>query len=116
MAVITNTNPNSLTVRTFLASWAAMANTDTGTPVRCAQYSDRTIQVFGTFGVGGTLRIEGSNDGTNWAALKDPQGANLEFTAAGIKLASEAPVFVRPVVAAGDGTTALTVLALFRGE
>ena len=60
-------------------------------------------------GSGGTLKIEGSNDGANWSVLTDPQGNDLSFTASKIETVSEITRYIRPNVTAGDGTTALTV-------
>jgi hypothetical protein len=73
------------------------------------EYSDRCFQVTGTFGTGGSCTIQGSNDGTNWASLADPQGNALTFTSQKIEQALELPRYVRPNVTAGDGTTNLTV-------
>ena len=56
----------------YVAAWASMANGDSGGPLEFTSYADRSFQVTGTFGSGGTVRLEGSNDGTNWAVLHDP--------------------------------------------
>lgn len=93
------------------ATWA-LANTDDGVAVDLHEYSDRSVQVSGTFGVGGTVVIEGSNNGTVWSTLRDPQGTTLSFTAVGLRAVSEMTRHIRPRVTAGDGTTALSV-ALF---
>lgn len=79
-----------------------------------AGFSDRSIVVTGTFGAGGTVVWEGSNDGTNYVTLTDPQGNALSITSAGIKAVTEAVIFARPRVTAGDGTTSLTVSAFAR--
>lgn len=92
-----------------LCSWEDLANGNTGNSVSIARWADRTVQVSGTFGAGGSITIEGSHDGVAWATLHDPQGNNLTFTAAGMKLCAENPLFTRPNVTAGDGTTALDV-------
>lgn len=91
-----------------LAVWATLANGDDGTPFEFVDWADRTIHVYGTFGVGGTVVLEGSNDGTNYVTLTDSNGAAMSFTAAACKQINEAPRFVRPRVTGGDGTTALT--------
>jgi hypothetical protein len=104
-------------------TWAGMANTDVGvgpdgvtaTGFKSAEYMDRSFQVKGTFGVGGTMLIEGSNDGgTTWATLNDAFGNALSFTTAGIKQVTEMVEMIRPRVSAGDGTTALAVIAYMR--
>jgi hypothetical protein len=91
-----------------LVTWTPLANGDTGGPVDLPSHSDRTIQVTGTFGVGGSVTIEGANVGT-YTALTDPQGNAVTKTVAAIEALEEAPKLTRPNVTAGDGTTALTV-------
>lgn len=98
-----------------VASWAAMANGDSGDAFALADFADKSVQVAGTFGTGGTVVLQGSNDNTNWATLTDPQGSNLSFTAAGLKAVGPATLYVRPAVTGGDGTTSLTV-TLFAKE
>ena len=69
------------------------------------------------FGAGGSLTIQGSNDGgTNWATLTDPVGNNLTFTTSGLRQVTELPAMLRPIVTAGDGTTALKVYMNKRGN
>ena len=78
-------------------------------------FADISVQVAGTFGAGGTLLIEGSNQGpaatdiSAYATLNDPQGNALSITAAKIEQVLEMPRWIRPRVSAGDGTTSLTV-------
>ena len=43
-------------------------------PFEFVDWADRTIHVYGTFGVGGTVVLEGSNDGTNYVTLTDSNG------------------------------------------
>ena len=86
-----------------------------GSPIAWVQWADRSVQVLGTFGTGGTLTIEGSNDGgTTWATLTDPQGNSLAIQAAKIESITEICELVRPRVTAGDGTTDLDVYFVLR--
>jgi hypothetical protein len=57
-----------------LVTWSGLLNTDDGDPFEGAEFADRTAQVFGTFGAAGSVQLEGSNNGTNWNILADPQG------------------------------------------
>ena len=92
------------------AAWTPLTNTNTdGSPVEMPGSKKRCVQVTGTFGAGGSVRIQGSNDGSTYAALHDAQGNALDITAAGIKEVLEVPRYIRPLVTAGDGTTSLTV-------
>ena len=108
MATINATGTN-IGIGVRLYSWTPLANGDNGNSLEAAATSDKTVQVVGTFGAGGTCVVQGSNDGTNWATLTDPDGTNLSFTASGLELVRENPRYIRPNVTAGDGTTSLTV-------
>lgn len=96
--------------RTSTTTWTPLLNTDTGSPESCGRLSDRSVQVKGTFGAAPSVLIEGSNDGITWATLRGPDSVALNFTAADIKEILENTLFVRPRVAAGDGTTSITVI------
>jgi hypothetical protein len=100
---------------TIVHSWAALANGDDGAPIQLPFLSDRSVQVSGTFGVGGNVRIEGSLDGVNYAVLTDPQGNNLDLSSAKIESVMEVVQFIRPRVTAGDGTTSVNVTILTVG-
>jgi hypothetical protein len=67
------------------------------------------VQLAGTAGAGLNVVVEGSNDGTNWATLKDPFANPIAFTTAGISQIVEISRYIRPRVAGGDGTTNVTV-------
>lgn len=87
--------------------WQSLANGDDGQVAEHTGSGDRTMAVSGTFGAGGTVVLEGSIDRINWYTLRDPQGNNLSFTAAGMRAVLENVPYIRPRVTAGDGTTAL---------
>ena len=111
MAVVnpTITYPNGDT-SVIKVVWAAMANGDTGAPFKLAQWADRSVHVYGTFGAGGTMILKGSNnDGTSYIALTEPQGNAISKTAESIEAITEIVEKVRPEITAGDGTTAITV-------
>ena len=97
-------------MRQIVAQWTGLLNTDDGAPAELADYPDRSIQVQGTPGATPNLRIEGSNDGTNYVALTDPQGNALNVTTSGvIEQVQEITRYIRPRVTGGDGTTNWTV-------
>jgi hypothetical protein len=100
----------------WLTQWTGLANGDSGAPLQMPDCSDRSIQIGGTFGAGGSLQIEGSNDGTNYIVLTDPQGNALTFTTARLEAVSEATAYIRPRVTAGDGTTLLTCHLVSKGQ
>jgi len=95
----------------WVAEWASLANAESGLPASIpVEAATRSVQVSGTFGVGGNVIMEGSNDGTTWAALMNSQGTALNtLTAAVIHDIAQNTRFIRPRISAGDGATALKV-------
>jgi hypothetical protein len=99
-----------------IITWTGLLQStlDTGDPFEGPGSADRSVQVEGVLGVGGNLRIEGSNDGVLFQVLHDPTGADLDFAALGVEAVSEVTRFIRPRVTAGDGTTSFVVTLLVR--
>lgn len=94
--------------------WTAtpLLNGDQSTHLTGPNLPDKTVQIFGTFGVGGSVNIEGSNDGgTTWHIVNDSRGEGnpITITAADTRTILENPERLRANVTAGDGTTSLTV-------
>lgn len=119
MATRTATNINQDKVfKTQLIRWSGILNGDDGSPMAVASYSDKTMQIFGTFGSGGSVTLQGSNDprvetdpsNAVWFSLVDPQGNAITKTAASGEAILENPFWIRPVCTAGDGTTNLTII------
>lgn len=100
--------------RSALYAWSGLLNGDTGTPLDPTPFGGATLQVTGTFGVGGSLTLEGTVDGTNYAPLNTLAGAAIAVTAAGlVQIQSPGPYLnIRPRVTAGDGTTTLVATLL----
>lgn len=96
-------------------TWTGLLNGDDGSPASYTGAGDRTIQVTGTFGVGGTIIFEGSLDGgATWFGLRDPSSTAISLTAAGGRAVLENVLLVRPRVTAGDGTTSLSAYLTVR--
>ena len=118
MATITATVtkvPDGGVTNVYIALWEAMGNADTGTAVQMAGASDRSVQVQGTFGAA-TVTIQGSNDGTNYQTLTDPQGNALTWTTANrLEQISELTRYVRAITAGGTGTD-INVTMLLKGQ
>jgi hypothetical protein len=116
VAVINSTEMRDITFgnNARIVSWTPLANGDSGLPFAMPGFADRSVQVGGTFGAGGTVIIEGSIDGSNYIVLTDPQGNAISKTAAAIEAISEIVKLIRPRVTAGDGTTAITVTLIAR--
>lgn len=117
MATIQHTTAN-LVGSTARVTWTPLTTTNAvGSPVAAPDHAVKEVQVFGTFGAGGTVVLEGSLDGgTTWATLNDVQGNALSFTAARIEKVQETSASVRPSVTAGDVTTSLTVVMILRTD
>lgn len=98
--------------------WTGLLNGDTGAPVEMGDWADRTVQITGTFGVGGSINMEGSCDKSTetptYFILTDPQGTAITKTAAAGEVFEESPLLIRPNVTAGDGSTSLTVKMVCR--
>jgi hypothetical protein len=99
--------------------WETLTNTNVdGQPyVFSGRYPDKSVQVFGTFGTGGTVKLQGTNEvtsPTNWYPLLDPQGNEISITAAKIEQVLENTYQVRPYVTAGTGVD-LDVYLCIRG-
>ena len=108
VAVVDNDFPNC-----FTATWTGLlqSSSDVGEALEYPHMSDKTVQLSGTLGTGGAITMQGSNDGTNWASLTDPQGNAIVLSAIGaMEQIMECPRYIRPNVTAGNGTTNLTVI------
>lgn len=90
-------------------TWSGLGNGDTGAPATIGRYEGKTVQVTGTFGSGGNVDIEGSNDNSNWGTLTDESGNTSAFTDETPKFIQQSPLYMRPNVSAGDSNTDLTV-------
>jgi hypothetical protein len=98
--------------RASVITWTGLATGDTGQPLEMTGWADRSIQATGTFG-GATVNIEGSNNGTNWSLLTDPQGNNIALTSAKIEQVMEITRFIRPAVSGGSGVS-INIITLVR--
>lgn len=87
-------------------SWLALAKGDTGQPFENPGWADRSIQITGTFD-SATCTFEGSNDGSTWVTLLDPQGNAISKTSAALEAILENTRYVRPAVAGSGGSAAL---------
>ena len=100
-----------------------LANGDVGTPVDLSNYPDKSVDIGGNFGAGGSVTLRGNNatsspnpasSATVWAALTDPQANAITKTSKAIEEVLENTRWYSPEVTAGDGTTAITVSILAR--
>src|SRR3972149_6632201 len=97
--------------------WVALLANEDGEWVALGAYSDKSVHVYSTFG-GATVTLEGSSEdmpsATNAVSLTDPTQTLISITAKGMKQVLENPLYFRPKVTGGDGTTSLTVRLVCR--
>jgi hypothetical protein len=100
-----------------VVKWTGLLNGDTGAPYKLPHRPIMTVQATGTFGVGGTVTMEGSVDSAaapSFSTMKEADGTagTLATGAESMKQLLENVYQVRPNVTAGDGTTSLVVWML----
>ena len=96
-----------------LVHWDGLGASDTGQPFVCAGYSDKTVQLLGSFG--GNVLIEGTMNldlpNATYATLNDPQGNALSsISAAKIENVLEHVYAIRPSTGAGVSATDVWLL------
>jgi hypothetical protein len=115
-----NDQPPGYGSDTLLIRWTGLDEDDTGDWIKVPAHTDMTVHVYGTFGSGGSLSIQGSNElgaPTAPIIINDSRGEGnpMTFTSADIRQVLEAPYQIRPIVTAGEAAvTSLTVAVTFR--
>lgn len=83
--------------------WSGLLSGDVGDAYELPAWSDRSVQIEATFG-DGTITFQGSNDGTTYYPLTDPQGNAIAKTANALEQISELTRYVRPSFSGTTGT------------
>lgn len=94
-------------------TWALTTANADGAPLDLTAFPDKTVHIFGTFG-SGTLTMQGSNDGSDWQSVRDPQGNAIAKTASYLGAILENPRYLRPNLTGSTGAT-VTVILVARG-
>ncbi len=98
-------------------SWTMVTSGDTGAPMPFAQWSDRSVQLNGTWGgSGGTITLEVSNDGTNYETANDAQTNPISKTANAFEQIVEGSLWIRPRVSVADVTSVVVTLMARRQQ
>lgn len=118
---LTTTNPTGEVIGSPIGDVGGVGAAGLG---QLAQDADKSVQVEGTFGVGATLSLVGSNTGiaAQFHTLTSPTGTSgtpgpVQFTTAsgpGLMAITEAVIQIQPSLAGGDGTTNLVVTLFLR--
>lgn len=101
-----------------IIQWASVKNGDT-----CAPYTstpsvasaDRSLQVEGVWGSGGSAQLEGSNDQTNFEILHDVQLNTIIMSGNGIKQVLDKTYQTQPHITNGDANTLLNFTLYLSG-
>ena len=88
---------------TWMVTWLGLGDADTGSVIAMPMGNEKSVQLTGTF-ASATVVLEGSNDGTNFVTLTDPQGNALSATAAMLEGVAEHTRYIRPSTSGGSGT------------
>lgn len=106
--------------------WENLGQGDDGAPIKVPEYADKTVQVLGNFSGSAVCDIEGScgaiasgahsapSTDAHYSILHDPGGTALEIGAAGAEAILENPLWIRPNIAAGDGSADLDCFIVCR--
>lgn len=96
---------------TVRVTWVGLLSGDVGEGVIVPAAPDKNVHFTGTFGAGGSIRLQGTNkdaqDIGNDPILHDVDGTVTDSTSAKMFQIKENPLLVYPRVTAGDGTTNL---------
>ena len=108
MAAINHTNVK-ISRGAHIWEWLAMANADApdalGDGDGAVAFADKTVQFDSAAWGGATATLEGSNDGTSWFGLSDPQGAAISMTVNGLVAVLENPRYIKPVLSGGAASS-----------
>ena len=99
----------------WVVTWESLAANETGDANEMPGSSDRSVTISGTLS-GATVIVEGSNNGTDYFTLTDPQGNPISFTSTKLKAISEITAFTRPRINGGDGLTNVRIDICIKGQ
>ena len=105
----------------YIVSWTGVTESDTFKAFdateepAAAGAADRSVHITGTLG-GATVSLQGSNDGTNFVNLTDPQGNALTSLSDGtLEAITEMVRAIKPL-ASGGSSQSLNVYLYVRGK
>lgn len=100
--------------KVVLVTWALTTANADGGPIAWSEYADRSVMITASAWGGATCALEGSNDGTTWVALADPQGTAISKNANAIEAVLELTRFVRPNLTTPGSGAVVTATLLMR--
>ena len=99
--------------KTKMFTYAMTTADHTSVAFEWCNYADRSVTLIGTWG-GATAVIEGSNDGSNFIALADPQGGAISKPGDSIEAILELTRYVRVRLSTVGAGATITVSFLCR--
>lgn len=97
-------------------TWPSVTAADTFAAYQFdAWAADRSVAITGTPN-GATVVIKGSNDGTNYFELTDPQGNDISKSAADLEQITELTQYIQPTHSGGGGSESMTVTIFAKRE
>ena len=111
MAAIAYTVDSGLGWRSY--TWSNVTEADTFVAAEVGGQTDRSVQATGTFG-GATLLIQGSNDGTTYVTLTDPQGNAISKTANALEQIEEGTRYIQPSHSGGGSESIKVIIFVVR--
>ena len=95
-------------------TWALLtAANAVGAAIEMPGSSDRSVQIDGTWD-SATFVLQGSNDGTTWFTLTDPQGNAISKTSDALEMVSELTRYIRPSTSGGGGSQSINCRVLLK--
>lgn len=108
MATVNSVAERVLDGEAMLYTWTLTAADTEGLFVAPTEYGDRTVQFAGSFD-GASASLLGSNDGSNWVALTDPQGNALTKSAGALETVMETPRYTKVTSSGGNGSQYISI-------
>jgi hypothetical protein len=100
--------------RSHVITWTPItAANNVGNALEMPGSSDRSVQLDGTWD-SGTVVLQGSNDGTTWFTLTDPQGNAISKTSNALEAISELTRYIRPSSSGGGGSHSVSCRVLLK--
>jgi len=88
-------------------SWSDLKVGEVGKAFDLGSVAHAAVQFSGAFGEGGSIALEGSNNGEYFMPLKDIYGSSIVRHKPSIDTLGQFVKYIRPVVKAGDQLTSL---------
>lgn len=99
----------------YTMTWTPLtAANNVGSAISLDGWADRSVQFSGTWD-SATAILQGSNDGTTYFTLTDPQANAISKTADAIEQIEENVRYVRPSTSGGGGSQSLKCIVFCTG-